>query len=388
MPSLTATTDKDGRYEIHGAKKADTYELSVKRDPEAGFIGRTMKMKDTPAYEPIAADVATTKGIVLTGRLLDDQTGDPVPGFVCVGVLFDNEAAKARPEFDSPDSYDFANAGADGTYRTIVPPGPILLMAGVTPTGGKGPTESRYQQMKIDSAYPDYFDKQHSGFRSPGGVTTIMQGQWCKVLKLKPDEPEVKFDVRFKRASQFKVLVRDADGKPLTGVTVAGNTARDWANPDVFESDTCIVHELENAKPRFLAFLEPKRKLVGTLTLKGDEKEPAIATLGPAGRVKGKLVDMAGQPIANAVAQVSYEHRAADEINRRVHGDWRFADRPVETNAAGEFAIDVVIPGEKFNVYGRKKDRFLEPPDRKVHPQFTVESGKTRDVGAIVLKVE
>src|SRR5439155_22494631 len=102
---------------------------------------------------------------------------------------------------------------------------------------------------------------------------------------------------------------------------------------------------LETVKPRFVAFLEPTRKLVGTLTIKGDEKEPAVATLGPAGRVKGKLVTAAGEPSANAVVIVAYEHRAADEINRRVKGDWRSSKPKVETNAAGEFAIDVVIPG-------------------------------------------
>jgi len=385
MPRLFATTDADGRYEFHGAKKGNEYELSVKRDPETGMMGRTVKLRDTPAYEPIVADIGVARGIVLTGRFLDDQTGDPVHGYVCVGVLSDNESAKSRPEFDSPDSYDFAEANKDGVYRTVVPPGPILVMAGIRETGiGKGPTESKYQQMKIDPDYPQYFDKSMSGFRSQGGATTIMQGQWCKVLKLKPDETELTFDIRFKRASQFTVKVQDADGKPLTGFIAAGNTARDWALPETCENGTCLVYELDTAKPRFIAFLEPNRKLVGTLTLKGDEKEPATATLGLSGRVKGKLVDQAGQPIANAVVNVSYDRRAADEINRRVNGDWRATERNIETNAAGEFEIGTVIPGEKFTVFGRKKDRFLEPTDRT--KKFMVKSDETVDLGQITVK--
>ncbi|MBO0698092.1 MAG: sigma-70 family RNA polymerase sigma factor, partial [Zavarzinella sp.] len=347
MPDLRATTDADGRYEIHGAKKADRYELSVKRDPETGFIGRTVTVKDTPAYEPITADVGVTKGIVLTGRLLDDQTGEPMPGFVCVGVLYDNEAAKMRPEFDSPDCYDFAPTGKDGMYRTVVPPGPVLLMAGINPTGGKLPTEARYRMVRKDPDYPDYFDKHLSGFRSGSNTVTVIQGQWCKVLKLKPDQAEVTFDVRFQRAAEFAVKVRDADGKPVSKVVVAGHTSRDWGSPDTFESDTCTVYELDTAKPRFVVLLEPGRKLVGTLTLKGDEKEPAVVTLGRPGRVKGKLVNSAGEPIANTVVNLGYEHRPADEINHLVNGDWRSTERRIETNAAGEFAIDTVIPGEK-----------------------------------------
>ena len=383
-PALTAITDANGKYEIHGARKANEYELSVKRDEQTGILGRKVTLRDTPAYEPIVADIGVAKGIVLTGRLLDDQTGEPVSGFVCVGVLADNESAKIRPEFDSPDSYENADAKKDGVYRTVVPPGPVLIMAGVTPTGGKGYLESQFQQLKIDPDYPHYFDKEMSGFRSPGGATTIMQGQWCKVVKLKPHETEVKFDVRFKRASRFTVKLQDTDGKPLTGVLAAGNTARDWNPPQACEGDSCIVLELDTVNPRFLAFAEPRQQLVGTLTLKGDEKEPAVAKLGLPGRVKGKLVDAAGQPIASAFVVVNYEHRAADEINDSIHGGWRSSALKTETNAAGEFEIDVVITGVKFSVYGRKKDRFLEPPDRT--PRFTVKPGEAADLGTIKVK--
>jgi hypothetical protein len=382
-PRREGTTDADGRYEIHGVKKTNQYRLSVKRDAAAGFIGRKVTAADTPAYEPVTADVRTAKGIVLTGRLLDDETGGPLTGFVCCGVLVGNEAARLRPEYDSPDCYDFAETKADGVYRTIVPPGPILVMAGVRGGAGKGPTESKYRQLRIDPEYPDYFDKQITGFRSGSDTVTAMQGQWCKVLKLKPDQTEVTFDVRFQRASRFRVRARDADGKPVTKFVAAGNTSRDWSLPERFDTDTCIVHELETAKPRFVAFLEPARKLVGTLTLKGDEKEPAVVTLGPGGTVKGRLVDADGKPIAGAMVRLGYDHRAADEINRHVHGDFRFGPG-TETNEAGEFAIDVVIQGEPFLVYGRKKDRWLEPPDRKA--KVTVKPGEERDLGAIKMK--
>ena len=39
LPDLTATTNADGKYEIRGAKKSSTYELSVKRDLKTGMLG-------------------------------------------------------------------------------------------------------------------------------------------------------------------------------------------------------------------------------------------------------------------------------------------------------------------------------------------------------------
>jgi RNA polymerase sigma factor (sigma-70 family) len=385
MPELTATTDKDGRYEIHGARKFQSYDVYVKRDPAAGFIGRTVKAKDTPAFEPVVANIPTTRGIVLTGKLLDDTSGEPVAGFVCVGVLVDNETAKTRPEFDSPDCYDFAEA-EKGVYRTVVPPGPILVMAGVWATNDDKDQSFKYEQMKIDPAYPDYFDKRLSGFRSGSNTTTVMQGQWCKVLKLKPDETEVKFDIRFKRAARFTLKVQDPDGKPVSAVTATGNTARDWAQAERFAGDTVTVYELPTAKPRVVALLEPTRKLVGVIRLKGDEKEPVVVTVGPTARIKGKLVDANGKPLANVAVGINYKDRAINEIERQLHGEPRFGDKAAETNAAGEFTMDLIIPGEKFWVYGRRKDQFLEPPDRT--PKFEAKAGAETDVGTVKLKGE
>jgi RNA polymerase sigma factor (sigma-70 family) len=386
MPELTATTDLDGRYEIHGARKASSYEVSAKRDSATGFIGRTVNAKDTPAYEPVVIEIPTAKGIVLTGKLLDDQTGQPVTGFVCVGVLLDNETAKTRPEFDSPDCYDFANTKADGVYRTIVPPGPILLMAGPLPTNDVRDPSFKYDQMKIDKDYPDYFDQQMSGFRSGSNTTTVMQGQWCKVLKFKPNETEVKFDIRFKRAAKFTLKVQDADGKPVGEVTATGNTARDWSQPERFKGDTVTVYELPTSKPRVVALLEPKRKLVGVVHLKGDEKEPVTATVGPSGRIKGKLVGTSGKPLAHVEVDIGFKDRAVDELHRELHGERRFGGPKVVTNDAGEFTMDLIVPGEKFWVYGRRKDQYLEPPTREF--KFDAKAGAETDVGTVTLKAE
>jgi RNA polymerase sigma factor (sigma-70 family) len=389
LPDLMATTDKDGRYEIHGAKKANKYELSVKRDATAGILGRTVKLVDTPAYAPITADIAVTKGIVLTGHVLDDATGKVLPGYACVGVLYDNGIAKTRPEFDSPDCYDFANTDKDGVYRTVVPPGPVLLMGGLYPDTAKGVRLSDYEQLKTDPAHPEYFEKRMSGFRSPDNVTTIMQGQWCKVLKLKPDQAQVTVDMRFKPASRFTVKIQDPDGKPLNGVTVAGNTARDWAPMETCETDACTVYELDAINPRVLAFFEPKRKLVGVLTLKGNEKEPATATLGPTGRIKGRLVNQAGEPLANVSVHLSFKPRAVGEIDNRIRGEARHGAKLVETNANGEFALDTVIPGQKFWVYGRRKEKYLEPPNwRNQEGKYIVAPGSDIDIGPVTVKEE
>jgi 5-hydroxyisourate hydrolase-like protein (transthyretin family) len=389
LPELSATTDANGHYEIHGAKKAASYELRVNRDVKAGFLGRTVKFVDKPAYEPIEANMTLAKGIVLTGRVLDTSTGKPVSGYACIGILSDNEFIKSRPEYSSPDCYDFAYTDKDGRYRTIVPPGAILLMGGPMP----GPVDGeqpyfRYQQLRPDPDYPQYFSKNVLAFHSIGGSFMMMQGMYCKVLKLKPDQKEYTADVLITPASRFRVKIQDAAGKPLKGATVAGNTSRDWMFPQVCKDDTCIVYELENAKPRVLAFHGPGGKLVGVLTLKGDEKEPAVARLGPPGRLKGKIVNQAGQPMANLRLQVNYLDRAVDEIGR----SWRDSPirkgSPIETNAQGEFELENVIPGARFSIYGRKGNKYLERVKGTPGGAFVAKPSETTDLGTIALKDE
>jgi Carboxypeptidase regulatory-like domain len=383
-PEPSAVTDANGQYEIRGAKKADSYELYVNRNMDRGLLGRTVKFGDNAALEPINGDISMARGIILTGRVLDTTTGKPVPGFACIGVLADNEFVK-KPEFSSPDCYDFANTNKEGEFRTIVPPGPILLMGGPHPDGNSRDVYFKYQQLRPDPDYPQYFDMQLTGFRSPGGVTTIMQGMYCKVLKLKPDQKEVSADVLLKQASTFRVKIQDKDGKPLSGAMAAGNTARDWMYPEICKGDTCIVYDLENAKPRLLAFHVPGADLVGTLTLKGDEKEPIAVRLGPTARAKGKVVNQSGQPIANLRLQVSYFDRVADEIDRS-RGGTRHAT--IDTDANGKFEVAEMIPGMKFLFYGRRGGKYLEPPKRTREAAFTAKAGEIADLGKVVLKDE
>jgi RNA polymerase sigma factor (sigma-70 family) len=381
-PEPSAETDANGRYEIRGAKKADGYELYVNRIVDKGLIGRTVKVRDTEAYTPVTADIPMGRGIILTGRVLDTSTGKAIPGFVCVGVLFDNEFAK-QPEFDSPDCYEFANTDAEGVFRTVVPPGPILLMGGPHPTNGKQDAYFKYQQLKPDPDYPQYFEMRMHGFRSPGGVTTIMQGMFCKVLKLAPDKKEVTADVILKKASEFRVQVRDAAGKPVKKFQVAGSTSQDWMHPELCEGDTCTVYDIDKATPRTIAFLASDSGQVGTAALKGDEKQPVTVTLAAPGKVHGKVVNPAGQPLANVRVQISYLDRAVEEIDHVWHAT---RHRTFETDAEGRFEFDGVVPGAPLLIYGRRGRTYLAPPKRDRSVAFTAKSGEAIDLGTIMLK--
>src|SRR5262249_12208793 len=148
------------------------------------------------------------------------------------------------------------------------------------------------------------------------------------------------------------------------------------------------IYDLDRARPRLVAFFAPGADLVGTLTLTGSEKEPAVATLGPTGAIRGRVVNPEGKPIANIRLLVSYFDRAAEEIDKARRSTLEPRGPVIETDAEGRFEIRGVVPGVKFLVYGRRGARYLEPPKRSREVAYTARAGETIDLGAVTLKDE
>jgi len=206
------------------------------------------------------------------------------------------------------------------------------------------------------------------------------------VLTVKPGEKAVTADVLLQPATGFALKFQDADGKPVPETFIAGNTSEDWLRPVSNSTDAGTVYDLDTHHPRLVVVYQPRRQLVATVTLKGDEKAPLAVTLLPAGSAKSKLVDAEGKPLANAAVRIGYSDRPADEIQQIVAGGWYESGQEVTTNAAGEFVVGQLIPGRKFIVTASAKGKDYEPPEVAPNKGYTVESGKTADLGTIRLR--
>ena len=101
------------------------------------------------------------KGVVITGKMLDGTTGKPVPGHAMLGVLSDNPFVKAFPRFNNSAWMHHDNTAADGTFRVVTIPGPVLLMGCPDPNRLPGGENGRwlYKPPIPDPGYPQYFTK-------------------------------------------------------------------------------------------------------------------------------------------------------------------------------------------------------------------------------------
>jgi RNA polymerase sigma factor (sigma-70 family) len=377
---LKATTDASGRYQLHGARKAKDYMVEVKADADAGYMPSQASAADTAGYEPLTVDLRMSKGVIVTGRLFDRSTGKGVPGRVMAGVLNENPFAKDYPELNSAISLPMRETAADGSFRIVTIPGPVLLM------GGPSDEEAiyRYKQVTPDPNYPQYFPKEglEGTYLGLGGDDTVLQGNSCKVLEVRPATEVVRSDIGLELATSLPLQLRDADGKPLTGVWVAGTTSRDSYPARECKTDVCAAYDVEAGKSRLLVFVEPGRKLAASLTLNGGEKSPVVVTLRPTGAAKGRLVDPNGKPLTGVTVNLNYKDRPAVEIKKIAS-----QARQVVTDADGSFAVDTILPGLPYALSFTRQGKQLDLTTKPAVP-FSVGSGDTRDLGSFTVKAE
>jgi RNA polymerase sigma factor (sigma-70 family) len=197
---LGATTDAEGKFEIRGSGRHESYILQTGADTNTGYLPCQVTVKDAPGSDPLVAEIGCKKGVVVTGRVTDKVTGKPVKSFVVIDVLHANEAAKAYPTFDNTGESS-PPTGENGEFRIVTVPGPVLLMV----AAATADRADRYTAARADPDHPKYF---HPGpeptYYKFGYLDRPLRvvGNWCKVLELKPDAGVVKVDVELEPATK------------------------------------------------------------------------------------------------------------------------------------------------------------------------------------------
>ena len=154
---VTATTDVQGRFNLHGVRKAETYFLRTESKLHSRHLAAQVEVADTVGVEPITAGIMAKRGVIITGKILDQSTGKPIRGFATPAVLLNNPFVKQYPGFDrlARTSWSSGETAEDGTFRILTVPGPVLLIGGVK---GDSTALTHYKQAKPDPKYPQYFE--------------------------------------------------------------------------------------------------------------------------------------------------------------------------------------------------------------------------------------
>jgi protocatechuate 3,4-dioxygenase beta subunit len=384
---ISAVSDKQGRYRLIGLPKTKQYLLNAEPPPDSAWLRTGARIADTEGLQPLKVDFTVARGVVVMGRVIDKTTGKGVRSSLHFAPLPDNKFF-GKPGWDSYHYERFSNpTDAEGRFRLRIIPGPGVLMAHAW-AGEKtkrGQEINPYKQAEFDAAerkqipVVETSDGDHY-FIAAGNSLEFLDGtNAAKRLDLAPDADAVPCDLILKRGRKMAVRIEDAEGKPLTGATVAGMSATGSIYPALGEA-ACTIFALDPKKPRRLIFLHPGRKLAGTLTVRGDEKESPLVRLVPTGSVTGRLLDLDGQPLAGIDIDLSFEDGAARNL-------YRHLDSPVpspRTDKDGRFRVEAVVPDLKFGLSLRHGKTFLAGEPRIGIRQ--TKPGATLDLGDIRVK--
>jgi hypothetical protein len=322
-------------------------------------------------------------GVMVTGRVVDKQTGNGVVAGVRFAPLPNNDFA-GKPGYDGYKSdRTMQPTDAEGRFRVSTIPGKSLLL--VRAFGGEsvGDTElCPYTDAVPDPDYRDLFQyvKGENGwvFASGGGQEYLKYQNAVKVVDLKQDANETKVDVALDRGKVQKIALRDADGKPLSGVVASGLTPSGGRALKLTEPKVKVL-ALDPERPRRVVFLHPEKKLGGSAMVRGDETE-LVVELKPLGAVTGRFLEPDGTPLAGATIRLFFQ----DEMASGLYREAMQGVPPVTTDKEGRFTLTGIVGGVKFFLQVSQGTTLYngEPPVGEKQ----VESGKTLDIGERKLK--
>jgi RNA polymerase sigma factor (sigma-70 family) len=366
----TAVTDKEGRYELLGCPKSKEHQVSATPAEGQPYFVASATFPDTPGLGALDGDIPLVRGIVLSGRVTDEETGKPI------------RAARVdyHPVYPNPNTRDgsrdsSATTAADGAFTLVVLPGPGLLAVATYSSDFKYMSaQVTIQEMK--EFFKDWADpggnSEHFLLVAAGGNAArgLIQENYNAIVLIEPDAKADKLtrDVALQPARTRKGSVTGPDGKPLAGVTIFG------LGPNLFGSETLkaadfTVHGLNPKRVRQLLFVHSAKGLGFYQEIRGDEAGPLTVKLQPLGSASGRVVDKDGQPVAGLVLNMN---------RSRLLGP---GGVQVKTDKEGRFRADGLVPGQKYDLVPLKQLRIVGPKDAIV-----VEPGKDKDLGDVTLE--
>ncbi len=378
---VATKTDASGKYLVQGIHKNPAgYALFVEGPEGSGYVQLRPQADDNEGYSPLRLNVKMFRGSMVSGQIVDKQTGKGVRAGVRFAPLPDNKYFGTKPEYSSY-ARDRTTQMTDMQGRFQLPTIPgrsAILVQVISNEKSDGALVNPYRRAVPDPKHKELFQYVKSDdtwlFSAAGGGSEILSiANSVAILDLKEGE-EAQVELSVDRGLVGKLEIQDEDGKPLTGAWVSGITDS-WPIAYKLKTASSPIFGINPELPRTLVVYHPEKKLGGLVTIRGDEKAPVVAKLGAMSKVTGRLVDSGGTPLSDVNVVVS-------GVNSIVSEMYRFGKptaKPVITDKDGKFVLDGVFPDMEFSL-GVYKDNqfFIGKP--KLGP-IKLKPGETQDLG-------
>jgi RNA polymerase sigma factor (sigma-70 family) len=389
--SAGVKTDAAGRFKLSRARKAKSYTLYVGASEGSLFLPRTVRVDDTEGYTPVTCSIELRRGVVVTGRVTDRATGKPASAGVVVVPLSGNKYFHEYHPGSTFAERTTHHTDKDGRFRVVTVPGKLL----VTVQGFERVTvgDARLMPFRgagIDPAHPDEFKSD----RMPGAPAVQFADMslqplsnadhGVRVIHVPPDAKPVVLGFALERGVAGRVRFAGPDGKPVSGVTAHGLDHAGFLTT-LSESAAPVLGLDTKGKARVVTAWHAEKRLGGTASVRGDEKEPVVVKLAPLATLRGKVASADGKPVAGALVLIDAVE-GGEGIDTFLSEQFGVATGSrVKTAADGTFTVSGVLPGVEYQLR-LAKGRTVVPVRGKLSakpgPGEVVDLGKI-DAGSV-----
>jgi RNA polymerase sigma factor (sigma-70 family) len=365
---IEAKTDAQGRYRLDGLPRAPAYRLFLEPGKGLPYAKATLRVAaETPAFEPVAFDLAMKRGILVRGKATEKGTGLPVLGTASYYAFQDNPHLKDYPGFSQGGNPQWAPIDEQGRYEVVALPGRGLVTIRddmsrsrpvTVPAGTRG-FDAKYQAFLTVPQWANL-----------GNFTAYVE------VDLDPDSAPTTRDLHTDPGRSVTVEVVGPDGRPLGETKVKGMSDQFLTSPVPQVSARFEVHALAPGHPRRMVVMHEGRKLIGSVLLRGDEDGPVVVKLEPWGSVSGRIVDDEGRP-----RKGMFLGSPDGSTNKRPETDdilpWSDWNNGIRAADDGRFAVEGLVPGLHYSATSRSG---FEVPGT-LFKDVVVAPGEAKDLG-------
>jgi RNA polymerase sigma factor (sigma-70 family) len=377
-------TDAQGHYRINGMPrdgKLDLVAMTLDERPSyaTAKMDAWLPFKETVPYlfsrlgvprgdgretGPIHVDFELDPGVWVTGRVLDKATGKPVMGGVVYLVKDDNPALKRLRGRDYSPIMSISHVTQpDGSFRLIAFPGRGYL------------TVQTMDRRYIFGVGADSIRKDLENGTIECQPMVLVPWMFNAVAAIDPagGTTEQKKDLLLERGRAVELCVLDPDGRPLSGLSIAGlRGGAKFPEDQDAKANTFTVDGLIPGETRRVTVRQNAKHLIGQIVINSDAKESVSLTLQPWATVAGRIINAEREPAEGGTLRTQ-SFNLEDNI---VYGmDTKDVGRD------GKFRIEGLIPGRPFTFETGYSPNI---PQGVVFRDLILKPGETRNLGDII----
>jgi hypothetical protein len=366
-----ATTDEKGHYRIDGFPVRQRAEFVLDVPLDLSYFGRAVDLSVVVGKGPQKADFGLAKSIWITGKVVDDATGQGLEQSIEYHVFNDNPhllvdlIAGFAPQF-GPD-HRTQSTNRDGTFRIRGYPGRGVVTAGGGHDYLEGIGADKIKGLGAEEVFESLYN--------PMGFSPYIRNTTIEV-NIPVDDESFDCELRLVKGKSRVVQVVGPDGKPQGDIQASG-LSNQIQNPisEVKESELTVTNLFPGESREVVARLVSK-KLMGMVVVTEKDAEPSTLKLVPWANVKGRLIDDQGRPRFQGLRiRLEDGKLPIHTLNGRNYDKEDFAIEP-----DGHFHLEGLVPGAKYRLELIEGDVLHRG---QITEEFTLKSGEIRDLGDV-----